>query len=161
SQSGAVEVTYGAMDPAAAFGVTGIAQGNGQGPLNLVNLSASPPQTLDAGAILEAFAHFNEVSDQQVAREFYKTHPDKFDYLSIQTDFTTDGLFHSVLVSNQTHGIGSRLDPSSGQPFFPTTVDFSSAYGSAGELETIVFMNNVDIFPSSMDAAVNPAISPY
>jgi hypothetical protein len=160
--SGVVEITIDHVDPAATNGVVGIAQGGGQGPLQIVDFTTlAAPQTLQAGAILEAFAEFASVNDVQVAREFYKTHPDRFDYLALLTDFTTNDGWHSRGVSNQTHGIGTLLNLANGQPFGPTVYDHSAAFGSAGELEQIVFMNNVFQYWPDADRLVNPPIEPY
>jgi hypothetical protein len=159
--SGAVELVLARIDPLATYGVTGIAEGAGRGvPRQLDFASMSQPETLAAGSLLEAFAAFTWVNDQEVAREFYRTHPDKFDFLVTFTNFPVDAFMHSNNVSNQTHGIGTPL--SSGQPIYPDTVyDFTAEYGSAGELEQFVFMNNITANWSDAERMENPPVVPY
>jgi hypothetical protein len=158
--SGVIVVTIDHADPVASYGVTGIAEGYGEGPFLNVDLSGSTPATA-AGAIMEAFAAYAQLNTVQTAREFYKTHPDKFDFLVNFTEFPVDGCCYSASVSNQTHGISTPLNGANGQPFFATTVyDNSSAYGSAGELEQVVFLANMPelAYPSDL---VNPTVAPY
>jgi hypothetical protein len=157
--TGVAEVAIDHIDPAAEYGVTGIAEGNGAGPIQQVDLSAGTA-ALPGGSVLEAFAPFANISYPQIGREFYKTHPDKFDFLAVWTDFTPDKLLEAHGVSNQTHGIGAQLDPANGQPG-PTVYDFTAAHGSAGELETIVFMNNIDYYWQDAERLVNPPIERY
>lgn len=163
--TGVVEITLWSLDPASIHGVVGIAEGDGGEPFQVIDFaSLASGMTLEAGAIMESFSELTRFSHQEVAREFFRTHPDRFDFLTIMTDFPIEGFvgpFFSDRVSNQTHGIGSKLSPATGQPFYPTVYDFSSLYGSAGELEQILFMNNVDLFPSNPERVVNPPIEPY
>src|SRR5262249_7527692 len=158
--TGSVEVTFANLDPASTSGVVGIAEGRGHGPFQAVDLDA-PSRTLDAGAVMEAFSTYTEVSDQETAREFYRTHPAKFDFLAVTTDLPVDGFLHSSWIGNQTHGISTPLNGNNGQPIFPNTVyDFTAANGSAGELEQIVFMNNVNWVTPDLDWLVNPPVRP-
>ncbi len=161
--SGAAEIALEQIDAVSKYGVVGIAQGGGQEPFQIVDFATQPsPRTLAGGAILEAFAELTQVAYRPVAQEFYRTHPDRFDILTIMTDFPADGIFRAEAVSNRTHGIGSQIDPATGAPVFPNTVyDRSSGYGSAGELELLVFMNNVHMMPDDPEHLVNPPIVPY
>ena len=159
--TGAAEIAFASLDPASVHGVMGIAEGGGQGPYQVVDLDG-PAQTLGAGAIFEAFSQYTTVNDQETAREFYKTHPDHFDFLVVSTDFPVNEFMHSRAVSSQVHGIGTHLDQGTGQPVFESSVyDFSAGWGSAGELEQVVFMNNVKIFPNNPAWLVNPPVEPY
>src|SRR5262249_29902894 len=67
--TGSVAVSIAALDPASIAGVVGIAEGRGHGPFQAVDLD-SQAAALDAGAVMEAFAEFTHVSDQQIALEF-------------------------------------------------------------------------------------------
>ncbi len=161
--SGVAEVTIVNIDAPSIYGVVGIAQGSGQGPLEIVDFTTPASlQTLAAGAIMEAFAEFTRVDNLRVAREFYKTHPDQFDFLAIMTDFPADFIFHPESGSNQTHGIGQWINPADGSydPLF-NIYDRSAEYGSAGELESIAFLNNVHLLPSNAAHLVSPPIEPY
>jgi len=161
--SGLVEITFDNIDTPAVYGVTGIAQG-GSGTniheLDFSGLSQAPaPAT---GAILEAFAQYRRVHDMQIANEFYRTHPDEFDFLVVTTDFPVDEFLHSNWVSNKTHGISTPLNRDNGQPIFPATeIDYCASYGSAGELEQFVFMNNVNWVPQTTSWLVDPPVATY
>lgn len=157
--TGAVEITIAALDPASTFGVTGIAEGGGNGPFQNIDLD-STTQTLDAGAILEAFGDYTRVNEQEATKEFYKTHPDKFDFVVIMTDFPVDFLIHHTQISNQTHGIGTPLFNGS-EEFESTVYDQSAEFGSAGELEEMLFLNNISLYPTSPEALVAPQVVPY
>ena len=146
------------------YGVVGLAPGNGQGPFVNVDFASQSSQTYGPGAILEAFANFCSVNETLAVREFYKTHPDKFDFVTMMTDFPTNGFWHYSLARNDTHGIGVPLNRNTGQPVAgnPTgIVDITSTFGSAGELEATVFMNNVYMFPANENSFANPPIEPY
>jgi hypothetical protein len=159
--SGIVEVTFEHLDPASVKGVVGLSEGGGAGPLQLVDFtSPSTPRTFAAGTILEAFSSFTVIDDRQIAREFYRSHPDDFDFLVVQTDFVADGAYFATGVSNQTHGIGN-LSLSRGATSLDTLFDMAADYGSAGELETFVFMNDVFQFWPDAGRLVDPPIAPY
>jgi hypothetical protein len=148
------------IDPAVKSGVSGLAEGGGLGPINNVDLSGSTP-VAGAGAIMEGFSLYTQLNHVQTAREFYKTHPDKFDFLTIFTEFPADGCCYSNWVSNKTHGISSPLNRFTGEPIFATSVfDRSQMFGSSGELEQVVFMANAPelAYPSDL---VNPPVVPY
>ena len=158
--NGAVEILVAELDEASIHGVLGIAEGGGLGPYQVVDLS-SPAQSLGGGAILEAFARYTLVNDAEAAREFYKTHPDKFDYLVMFTEFPVNEFFRGTPVSNQTHGIGTPLNSATGEPVLGTVFDFSAGYGSAGELESFVFMNDVALLAPREEWFVDPPVEPY
>ena len=142
---GTIDFIFGALDTGLISqtgsnreAVTGIAEGNSEGPLNPIDMTEDPPLQLQAGAIFEQFsAGSPETFDSvQIAQEFYRTHADKYDYLVVFTDFEIFGggtAFH-LGVKNQTKGLGSALS------------DFSSIFGSAGELESFVWMNNINLW---------------
>lgn len=142
---GTIDFTFGALDTGLISqpgsnreAVTGIAEGNSEQPLNEIDMTADLPLTLQAGAIFEQFsAGSPETFDSvQIAREFYGNHADKYDYLVVFTDFEIFGggtAFH-LGVKNQTLGLGRALS------------DFSGIFGSAGELESFVWMNNISLW---------------
>ena len=151
--NGSITMAYASMD--AQFGVAGVAQGNDQGPLNEIDYTAALPATFAAGAIFEDFhaAHGTLVDVQQLAREFYRTHDDDFDFLATYTDFFPDlggTIFaFSLTLHNQTAGIG--------RPIY----DLSADYGSAGELETVLMMNSIDLYWSDEANLVDPPIQKF
>src|SRR5262249_53892506 len=104
---------------------------------------------------------YTKLNSLQTSREFYKNHPDKFDFLVLFTEFPVDGCCYSSWIRNQTHGISTPLSRNNGQAIFSSTVfDRGAAWGSAGELEQIVFMGNVpeEAYPIDL---VSPPVDPF
>lgn len=160
--SGTIEFTYGELDTdlighpgVNREGVTGIAEGNAEGPLNEIDMTEDLPVELEAGAIFEEYSPGSpeELDLVQLAREFYKTHEDKYDYLVTFTDFAiTQGgaLASSTFFKNQTLGLGL--------PRF----DGSALAGSDGELENIVWMNNIYLWVgNSAEDYINPNVHKF
>ena len=145
----------------APFGVVGVAKGNNAEPINEIDFSANLPGTFTAGNIFEEFTEgvpFTRVDVIEAAHEFYRTHHDKYDFLVLFTDFPVDveqenivnGIPHvgvSIRVSNKTQGIG----------FLP--YDFSSLYGSGGELEEFVVMNNINQYWPTAHDMLDPPLT--
>jgi hypothetical protein len=144
------------------YGVIGIAQGGGQGPFQVVDYSTLPsPQTIQGGAIMEAFTTLTTMSDVQASREFFRSHGDKYDFIVMLTDFPVAGPPHVAGVRNDTHGIGVPLDSRNGQPRRDTVFDDTALWGSGGELEAAIFMSDVGLLPTNPDSIVNPPIEDY
>jgi hypothetical protein len=84
------------------------------------------------------------------AREFYRTHSDKYDFLVFFTDFPVDVgdnvAAFNVPVRNSTTGIAV--------PILNETVPF----GSAGELESVLNMNNIRLYWQDAGKMVDPPI---
>jgi hypothetical protein len=162
--TGAIAITIADVD-VPDYGVIGLAQGGGQGPFTNVDYSTLPSSpTFSAGAIMEAFANQTSVNEVIAVREFYKSHPDQFDFVTMMTDFPESNFWHFDSVRNDTHGIGAILNRNNGQPraqFATGIYDYSSYFGSAGELEATVFMNNVNNLPANESYFVNPPIEAY
>lgn len=123
------------------FGLVGIAAGSNQGPVMEIDLSADRTEPVPAGIIFEEFARgvpFNSVDLLQLTQEFYAEHPDKYDVLVTFTDFPvgqgvgTDPF--ALDVYNATTGLGKPI------------VDNSSRFGSLGELESLVMMQNINAY---------------
>ena len=152
--SGNITFSYSSLD--ATFGVVGVAEGNDEGPINEIDLTADLPGTFAAGAIFEEFTPAVTTKQMDVialAQEFYKSHGDKYDFLVMYTDFVVDigfGAFAFHLgVQNQTQGIGDSL------------FDFSSIAGSAGELESILNMNRIGLYWPDANKMENPPIKKF
>jgi hypothetical protein len=152
--SGNIVFAYQSLD--AEFGVVGVAEGNDEGPINEIDLTAALPATKDAGAIFEEFfppVLVKQMNVIEAAKEFYKTHPDKYDFLVMFEDSITDigfGAFAFHLgVKNQTSGFG--------RPVF----DSSASAGSAGELESILQMNRIGLYWPDADKLENPPIKKF
>lgn len=152
--SGLIDVAYADLD--AQFAVVGVAEGNDEGPIHEIDLSADLPVTLEAGAIFEEFHPAIVIKQMNVieaAREFYRTHPDKYDFLVLFEDSVTDigfGAFAFHLgVKNQTSGFGRGI------------FDNSALAGSAGELESILQMNRIGLYWPDENKMVDPPIKKF
>jgi hypothetical protein len=151
--NGAITFAYSRMD--AQFGVIGVAEGHDEGPLNEIDLTADLPGAFGAGAIFEEFfpGHGTLVDPVELSKAFYRTHDDKFDFLVAFTDFPPDLggsiLAYEVTIRNDTLGIGFE------------TRDFSSAWGSTGELESFLMMNAVDLYWPDELKLVDPPIEMF
>lgn len=158
---GAIDFIFGALDTEVIGqsgvnqeAVTGIAEGNSEGPLNEVDMTADLPQTLQAGAIFEEYTGGSPETFDLVAlsREFYRTHEDKYDYIVMFTDFEIfgGGTAFSAGIKNETLGLGQDL------------FDFSAILGSAGELENFLWMNNINLWAgNAADDYINPAVHEF
>jgi len=134
--------------------VIGVAKGNNAGPFNEIDLTADLPGSFDAGAIFEEFApaHGTLIAAVALTREFYRTHADKYDFLVFFTDFDVDlqvGFAFHLGVKNETTGLGTPI------------VDMTSTYSSAGELESLVFMNHVGLYWPDEGKLVDPPIQMF
>lgn len=152
--TGEIVFAYQSVD--ADFGVVGVAEGNDEGPINEIDLTTALPTTKDAGAIFEEFFPpilVKQMNVIEAAKEFYRTHPDKYDFLVMFEDSITDigfGAFAFHLgVKNQTSGFG--------RPIF----DSSAAAGSAGELESILQMNRIGLYWPDANKLENPPIKKF
>ncbi|HEY0781686.1 MAG TPA: hypothetical protein VGE98_04460, partial [Thermoanaerobaculia bacterium] len=76
---------------------------------------------------------------ESVASEFFRTHPDRYDFLLVFTTFdfaTDDALAFHLAVRNDVRGIG--------KPLF----DHSADFGSAGRLQSYVDLANLAHWPA-------------
>ena len=103
-----------------------------------VDLSASGVVPGGAGAIGEQFTEQSSVDVVAAGQRFFGTHPDQFDNLVFFTDtqLLTEGAFaYESLVKNQITGINQSV------------IDYSSEYGSAGQLESVCYMDALAKYP--------------
>jgi hypothetical protein len=149
--SGAIELAYGGIT--AFFAVVGVAEGSDEGPINEIDLTADLPGSFQAGAIFEEFAPAIVIQQMDVialAKEFYKTHPDKYDFLVMFTEPVVDigfGAFAFHLgLKNEATGFGVPVS------------DDSALAGSAGELESILNMNRIGLYWPDANKLENPPI---
>lgn len=158
---GTIEFVYGELDTGLISqpgsnqeAVTGIAEGNAEGPLNEIDMTADLPEEFQAGAIFEQYSQGTpETFDLvQLSQEFYQTHEDKYDFLVMFTDFEIFGggtAFH-LGVKNETMGLGRG------------TGDISALLGSAGELESFLWMNNINLWAgNSVDNYISPQVHKF
>jgi len=162
--SGAIDIVYTNVE--LSFAVVGIAEGNDEGPINELDLSAElPVAALGAGAIFEEFSPAITVQQMDVialAKEFYKSHDDKYDFLVMFTDEIVDigggaFAFHLGLHSD-TEGLG----------FFRTGTA-STIFDNCGavnlqpgcELESLLNMNRIGLYWPDAEKQVDPPIQKF
>ncbi|HEX2521133.1 MAG TPA: IPT/TIG domain-containing protein, partial [Terriglobia bacterium] len=137
---GAFELVYGGI--AAASGIAGWSGGRDLETLGLVDLSVSTGLLL-SGPKAERFAQFTEVELSALARRFYQTHGDDYDQLVMFTNFpfNLDGAFaFQMNLKNEIRGINVPLE------------DFSATFGSQGNLQSFLTMNELAAYPDDPDA---------
>ncbi len=154
SSDDSIEFAYGAIG--SDFAVVGVAEGDDAGPINEIDYTQDLPGTFGAGAIFEEFNPAIVIQQMDVialAQEFYKTHPDKHDFLVMFTDSVVDigfGAFAFHLgIKNEATGFGRGL------------FDFTSLTGSSGELESILNMNRIGLYWPDADKMENPPIKKF
>lgn len=158
--NGDIDLVYDNVD--ASFAVVGVAEGNGEGPINEIDLTADLPGTFGAGAIFEEFnpaIPAPQIDIVALANKFYETHEDNFDFLVVFTDFVVDlqGAFAFLApVQNATLGLGGAFIPNFGGVF-----DNSATFGSAGELEAFVMMNRIGLYWPDAKKLVDPPIRKF
>ena len=153
---GSIDLVYDNID--AAIGVVGVAEGADEGPLNEIDLTADLPDTFGAGAIFEEFTPAVTAKGMDVialAKEFYKTHEDKYDFLVMFTDFIVDIGFGAFAfhqgIQNQTLGLGLR-----------GTFDATDVIGpDIDELESILNMNRIGLYWPDANKMLDPPIKKF
>jgi hypothetical protein len=131
---GTVEMKFGAATLPEA--IVGLSPGR-TGTFATVNLSANGPTSGGSGAVGERFADKSQLDTVEVARKFYRTHPDNYDQLVFWTDATViDNAFaYESTVANEIRGIGVGI------------YDASRDFGSAGRLRSFTMMDWIGKYP--------------
>jgi hypothetical protein len=143
---GAIELAYDSIT--VENGIVGWTSGGNNLLVNLADLSALDAALLN-GPQAEIFSRSTQVSNTALAQRFYQTHPDRFDQLVVFTNFPYDlgnAFAYELNVKNEIQGIGLEQEIS-GQPpsaFF----DYSSFFGSGGQLQSYLSMNQLAAFPN-------------
>jgi hypothetical protein len=130
---GDIELVYGG-EMQSREAIVGLSPGSAA-TLTAVDLSAARPSSV-AGAAAERFSETEKLDLASTIRRFYLGHPDLFEQVVVYTTRPLNPLGGSLAfeinVKNEVQGIG--LDRR----------DDSAAWGSAGRLESVVFMDVVD-----------------
>ena len=134
---GEIDLVYGTMESREA--VAGVTPG-GTLELTRVDLSAAAPVGA-AGALVERFSETEKVDLVSVLRRFYASHPDAYEQVVVYTTRPLNPapgtLAFEVNIQNAVTGIGLEI------------VDSSAAWGSAGTLESVVYMDAIDPYVQS------------
>ena len=130
--SGEIELAYGQVESPTA--IVGLAPGRSW-DFSPADLSSGQPRGA-TGAVVERFSQREELDLVSTLRRFYRDHSDAYDLVVTYTgrplNPSPGSLAFEINVQNQASGIGL--------PAFDTARD----WGSAGRLESIVFMDSVD-----------------
>jgi hypothetical protein len=143
--NGTVSMRYSnSIDADAA--VVGLSPGGNPADIEFADLSAGAFTA--GGALVEKFQQTRLIDDLALTKKFYRSFADRYDSVVVWTDFASDldGAFaFEITTRNDVTGIGDDV--------------FNDAplWGSAGELESYVFMGNIDRYPSSPDQRVSGA----
>ena len=164
SANGVIDIVYVKLD--AQFAVVGVAQGNDEGPINEIDLSATLPVTLPAGAIFEEFSPAIISTQMDVfalAREFYRTHADRYDFLVMFSEDVVDlggGVAFHFGLHNQTEGLGFYYTLTGAAT---TRFDECFAVGLAAgcEFESLLNMNRIGRYWPDEQKLVDPPIQKF
>jgi hypothetical protein len=132
--SGEVDLVYGEMQSREA--VVGVSPGGAEA-LTAADFAGGRPQS-SAGALVERFSETEKLDLVSAVRRFYDGHADAFEQLVVYTTRPLNPLGGSLAfeinVRNDIAGIGLE------------TLDRTAEWGSAGRLESVVFMDAVDSY---------------
>ena len=132
----AVEYRFGAVS--LADGIVGVSPGRADS-VTAVNLLPAGGRVTDAVPIGEVFKARPELDLVAASRRFYQSHADNFDQLVFwtDTDVISDAFAFETTVKNTIAGTGLE------------TVDFSSALGSGGALQSLINMDRISKYPDA------------
>lgn len=132
--TGVIEMKFGAVSLADA--IVGLSPGRTDN-FTAVNLSDNSTIRGGTGAVGERFADTAQLDTVELARKFYRTHPDNYDQFVIWTDRSVldDSFAFETTVANEVRGIG--LD----------VFDRSRDFGSGGRLHSYVMMDAITKYP--------------
>jgi hypothetical protein len=132
--SGVIEMKFG--DVTLAEAIVGLSPGR-TGDFAPVNLSDNGPTSGGGGAIGERFATIAQLDIVEVAKKFYRSHPDNYDQLVIWTDTSLidDAFAFEATVANEISGIGVGI------------FDASRDFGSGGRLRSYTMMDFIGKYP--------------
>jgi hypothetical protein len=131
---GTIEMKFGGVTLGQA--IVGLSPGR-TGDFRPVDLSQNGPTTGGSGAVGERFAQRAQLDTVEVARKFYRTHPDSYDQLVIWTDapIIENAFAFETTVANEIRGIGI------------SQFDASRDFGSAGRLRSYTVMDWIGKYP--------------
>ncbi len=132
----AVEYRFGAVN--LADGIVGVSPGRADTVI-AVDLVPAGGRVTDVVPIGEVFKARPELDLVAASRRFYQSHADNFDQLVFwtDTDVISDAFAFETTVKNTIAGTGLE------------TVDFSSALGSGGALQSLINMDRISKYPDA------------
>jgi hypothetical protein len=134
-RGGAIDLSYGERVETREATV-GLSPG-GVADFSVADFASARPSSF-RGALAERFSETEQVDLVAVTHRFFRTHPDSFDQLIVYTTRPLNPLAGTLAfeinVRNAVQGIGL--------PAF----DDSARWGSAGRLESVVYMDSIDLY---------------
>jgi hypothetical protein len=123
-------------DVTLAEAIVGLSPGR-TGDFAPADLSDNGPTSGGNGAIGERFATIAQLDIVEVAKKFYRSHPDNYDQLVIWTDTSLidDAFAFEATVANEIRGIGIGI------------YDSSRDFGSGGRLRSYAMMDFIGKYP--------------
>jgi len=132
---GSLDLVFGRLQT--REGTVGLSPG-GDAALVAADFSAAEPRGGPRGALVEGFAERERLDLVAAVRRFLRSHPDAFEQLVVYTARPLNpqpgSLAFAVGVRNEVRGIGLPVH------------DDSAAWGSAGELASVVYMDSVEAY---------------
>ncbi|MCX6624466.1 MAG: hypothetical protein NTY38_26070 [Acidobacteria bacterium] len=123
--------------------IVGIAPGGGEEPV-LVDFFADPSGP-GGSAIAEVFSDSERVDMVSVARRFFQSHDDSYDYLMVYNNMgvtALDAVAYELPVRTTGQGFGDE------------PVDVGASYGSRRRLQAVINMGPLSQYPTNPDAHV-------
>ncbi len=137
---GSIESIFGQVS--GSKGVTGFSPGSDLQPVNIIDISTQEGVVI-SGPTAERFSLQTDLDLTAVSKAFYKTHPDTFDQMVLFTNFPwelgNNAFAFEQNVKNEIQGIGVG------------NIDASSQFGSSGNLQSFLAMNQLAAFPEDPD----------
>ena len=151
-----VAVTAAAVGPDAPLGVVGLAPGGATriDQVTFVDLSTADPAVI-GNALVEEFLAEDDFDRISLAKKFYRNHEDAYDYLVVfntgQRQFSECA--DAVVIRNWAYGIGLLA--------FNLAAEFDGTRdaGSAGRLQTMIYMGPLGRYPDDPAGIVAPGTS--
>lgn len=144
-RNGSIDIVF-SDEISATQALVGIVPGGGRSVFRSIDFSKQNSARPQA-SFLENFHDYESVDIQGLMQALYKQIPDKFDFVSLFSNFDLtpvpgDQAF-SIVTQNDVRGIG---DPSGrNRPLF----SINSQYGSGKNLQAIRFFGNIHQYPSN------------
>ena len=137
---GSFEYVFGEVS--GSNGIMGFSAGSNLQSLDIIDISTEQGAVI-TGSAAERFSLQTELDLTAVGKAFYKTHPDSYDQLVMYTNFAwelgNNAFAFEQNIKNETRGIGLGF------------MDASSQFGSSGNLESFLAMNQLAAYPDDPD----------
>jgi hypothetical protein len=136
----------------ASEALTGILPGYGKAQLRRVDFSRGVMKGRPGAAIMENFHDYESIDVPAVMQSFYRKYKDRYDFVTLLSNFDLTPIpgaqAFAINVQNDVKGIGNPGSRS--KPTFKDT----ARYGSAGKLQNITFLGNINQYPSDPNSAL-------